>query len=323
MKRVLVTGAGGFIGWHLCKYLKSLGYWVRGVDKQRPEFEPTAADEFLEADLRFKINCSNALCGIDHVYHLAADMGGIGYITHYRANIMVHDAIMNAHMLHEAMLCGVERFLFTSSACVYPRWRQTAPRIVPIREEEAWKSASPEPGYGHAKLYMEKMCEFAREEWGLDTCVARQDPIYGPLGAYDNGREKAPAALCRKIALAKDGDTVEIWGDGQQTRSFLYVDDGVVALHRLMQSNEPGPINIGSEEIVSIGEMVQMIAEIAGKTITPKYLLDAPQGVRGRYLDITRAKQKLGWEPRVCLREGLTITYRWIESELRKRGLVA
>lgn len=317
--RVLVTGAGGFIGHHLVKYLVARGYWVRGVDIKRPEFEESPANEFELLDLRRFENCLIATRGVEHVYHLAADMGGIGYISSNHAEIARNNTLMNLHMLEAARIHGVQRFFFSSSACVYPLYLQRDPVVRPLREADAWP-AEPEEGYGLEKLYMEKLCQYYREDFGLETRVARFHNVYGPLGTYDGGREKAPAAVCRKVALAPDGGEVEIWGDGEQTRSFMYVADCVEGIYRLMHSDYPHPLNLGSEELVTINQLVDLVAEIAGKRIRKRYDLSKPQGVRGRNSDNTLIRQVLGWEPRTPLREGLVPTYRWIEGQLRKAG---
>jgi len=319
--RVLVTGAGGFVGHHLVKYLKDKGYWVRGVDIKHPEYEPSPADEFELLDLRRFDNCLIATRGIDHVYHLAADMGGIGYISAYHAQVARNNTMINVHMLEAARINGVGRFLFSSSACVYPQYLQKTPDVKPLKEEDAWP-ADPEEGYGLEKLFMEKLCQYYYEDYGMETRVVRFHNVYGPLGTYEGGREKAPAAICRKVALAKDGDEIEVWGDGKQTRSFMYIDDCVEGIYRIMQSDYHLPLNLGTEELVTIDELVDIVAEIAGKRIRKRYDLSKPQGVRGRNSDNSKLREVLGWEPQTPLRVGLVPTYRWIEAQLRKAGRI-
>jgi len=318
-RRVLVTGAGGFIGHHLVKYLVARGDWVRGVDLKQPEFEPSPAHEFLVLDLRERRNCERAAQDIEHVYHLAADMGGIGYISVYRASVARNNLLINLGMLEASRLSGVERFFFASSACIYPVYRQASADVSPLREEDAYP-ALPEEGYGWEKLTTEKLCQYYREDYGLETRIARFHNVYGPLGAYEGGREKAPAALCRKIALARDGDEIEVWGDGRQTRSFLYIADCVEGIYRIMQSDYPEPLNLGADRLVTIDELVGLIAQIAGKRIRVRHNLNQPQGVRGRNSDNTRLRAVLGWEPAISLEVGLRETYAWIEQQIRLRG---
>jgi GDP-D-mannose 3', 5'-epimerase len=310
---VLVTGAGGFIGHHLVKYLVERGHYVRGVDIKEPEYEETAADDFVIADLRNYAECLMVTKDIDEIYHLAADMGGIGYITSSHAEITINNTLINAHMLHAARKNGVKRFLFSSSACIYPQYLQTRPDVVPLREEDAFP-ADPEEGYGLEKLYMEKLCQYFTEDWGFATRVVRFHNVYGPLGTYDSGREKAPAAICRKVAALADGSDIEIWGDGKQTRSFMYIDDCVEGIYRIMQSDHGAPLNLGTDELVSVDDLVDIVCKIAGKTLVKRHNPSRPQGVRGRNSDNSRLRRVLGWEPKTPLREGLIPTYRWIEQ---------
>jgi GDP-D-mannose 3',5'-epimerase len=315
---VLVTGAGGFIGHHLVNYLVDRGYAVRGVDINEPEYEKTAADDFVIADLRDHDKCRQVTKGVDEVYHLAADMGGIGYITAFHAEIAMNNTFINAHMLHAAHENKVKRFLFSSSACVYPQHLQKNPDVVPLREEDAFP-ADPEEGYGLEKLYMEKLCQYCSEDWGFATRVVRFHNVYGPLGTYDGGREKAPAAICRKVAMLRDKSEIEIWGDGKQTRSFMYVDDCVEGIYRIMRSDYGLPLNLGTDELVSVDGLVDIISEIANKSLVKRHDTSRPQGVRGRNSDNSRLREVLGWEPKISLRQGLVPTYRWIEEHLLKQ----
>ena len=319
--RVLVTGAGGFIGHHLVGLLVERGCWVRGVDIKEPEFEPTRAHEFEALDLRRWGNCLQATRHIDEVYNLAANMGGIGFIESFKAEIMRDSALINLHMLEAARLNEIQRFLFTSSACVYPGYLQNYPDVTPLAEEHAYP-ADAEDGYGWEKLFTERQCRHYREDYGLETRIVRFHNIFGPLGTFEGGREKSPAAFCRKIALAASNDEIEVWGDGKQTRSYCYIDDCVEGIHRLMRSDHHEPLNLGQDRMVSVDELVDMVAEIAGKPNKKRYDTSKPQGVRGRNSDNTRLRQVLGWVPQVSLERGLEITYRWIRDQLRAQGRI-
>jgi GDP-D-mannose 3', 5'-epimerase len=312
---VLVTGAGGFIGHHLVNYLKARGERVRGVDLKEPEFEASRADEFLILDLRRWEDCQRATEGMHEVYNLAANMGGIGFIEANKAVIMHDNVLINTHMVEAARLAGVERYLYTSSACIYPMYLQQSPDVTPLKEEDAYP-ADPEDGYGWEKLFSERQCRHYLEDYGLETRVVRFHNIFGPLGTYRGGREKSPAAICRKIALANSGDEIEVWGDGMQTRSYCYIDDCVEGIHRLMRSDHREPLNLGQDRLITINELVDIVAAIAGKTIGRRHNLSAPQGVRGRNSDNSRLRDVLGWEPAISLEEGLRRTYLWIEGQL-------
>jgi len=315
--QILVTGAGGFIGHHLVKRLKKDGYWVRGVDLKYPEYEASAADEFKLLDLRDYKACSEATTGVDEVYNLAADMGGIGYITAFLADIARNNVLINAHMLEASCRNGVERYLYSSSACVYAQSKQKSAEVTPLKEEDAYP-ADPEPGYGWEKLFSEELCHYFRKDHGLETRIVRFHNVYGPLGTYDGGKEKAPAAVSRKVAYARDGDEIEVWGDGQQTRSFMYVDDCVEGLIRLMNSDYSEALNLGTDELISVDGLVEMVCRIAGKRLRLRHDLTKPQGVRGRNSDNSRLREVLNWEPKTSLEQGLPVTYQWIASQVSR-----
>jgi GDP-D-mannose 3', 5'-epimerase len=316
--RVLVTGAGGFIGHHLVSFLREQGYWVRGADLKYADFRPTDAHEFRLVDLRRWEDCLAVMEGIDEVFALAADMGGMGFISCNHAQILHNNSLINLHSLEAARQCGVKRYLFSSSACVYPEYRQDDTRCVPLKEQDAYP-AEPQDAYGWEKLITERLCMHYREDYGLETRIVRFHNIFGPHGTWDGGREKAPAALCRKIAKAKlcGENEIEMWGDGEQTRSFCFISDCLEGLCKLMRSDYSQPLNLGQDRMVSINELAQMIGDIAGVPIVLRHV-PGPQGVRGRNSDNTRLREVLGWEPQVSLETGLAQTYAWIEEQVRK-----
>lgn len=318
-ERVLVCGAGGFIGGHLVQKLLSDGVnVVRAVDvKPFDEWYQKDNDvENLSLDLEDKDNCYKATDDIQIVFQLAADMGGMGFIENNKALCML-SVLTNTHMLMAARNSGVERFFYSSSACVYNGDKQKNADVVPLKEEDAYP-ALPEDGYGWEKLFSERMCRHFEEDFGLQTRVARYHNVYGPFGTYDGGREKAPAAICRKVIQAKASGKheIEIWGDGHQTRSFMYIDDCTKGTQAILESDIREPINLGSSELVSINQLVDIVEEIAGIKLKRNYKLDAPKGVNGRNSDNTKIVQYLGWEPSIRLRDGLSRTYDWIESQL-------
>lgn len=314
--RVLVTGAGGFIGHHLVSFLKSRGHWVRGVDLKYPEYEASLADEFVLLDLRESQHGFDITEGVNDVYALAADMGGMGYIGVHSAPILRDNLLINLHTIEGARRNGVSRYLYTSSACIYPEYLQMDSDVAPLREVDAYP-AQPQDAYGWEKLISERLCLYFTQDYGMETRIVRFHNIFGRLGTWTGGREKAPAAICRKVAIAKlTGDpVVEIWGDGEQTRSFCYIDDCVEGIYRLMHSNWSQPLNLGQDRMVTINELAEMVASIAGVEIVKKHI-DGPQGVRGRNSDNALLREVLGWEPQISLEHGLARTYTWIEAQV-------
>ena len=315
--KVLVTGAGGFIGHHLVTYLKERGYWVRGVDIKYPEFSKIDADEFEVLDLRRWDNCLQATRGVDEVYALAADMGGMGYISFNNAVILRNNTLINFHTLEAARTNGIKRYFYTSSACVYPEYRQMDVNLEPLKEKDAYP-AQPQDAYGWEKLITEHLCLEYRRDFGLETRIVRFHNIFGPEGTWDGGREKAPAALCRKIAIAKlsGKSEIEIWGDGEQTRSFCYIDDCLTGIYKLMRSDFHEPLNLGQDRLISINGLADLIMDIAGVKLVKKHV-EGPEGVRGRNSDNSLLKEVLAWEPEVPLEEGLRHTYGWIENQVK------
>ena len=318
MARILVTGAGGFIGSHLARELHRQGHFVRAVDIKWDGYikEPYYSEK-VTLDLRNFENCLAVTKDMDYVYNLAANMGGIGFITAVGAEVMHDNVLINANMLQASVENGVKRFFFSSSACVYPTYKQTSAEVESLKEEDAFP-ADPDNFYGWEKLYTEKMCEAYKRDYGLEVRIARYHNIYGPEGTYEGGREKAPAALCRKVAQASNPGVITIWGDGKQTRSFCYIDDCIRGTIMLMESDYDQPLNIGSDRLVTIDELAEIIIKVSGKEIRKEYDLSSPQGVRGRNADLTLVKRVLGWEPQVSLEEGLERTYKWIEDMITK-----
>ncbi len=315
-KRILVCGAGGFIGGHLVKRLKAEGYWIRGADMKAHEFASTAADEFIVGDLRDQAVARGVVEGIDEVYQLAADMGGAGYIFtgEHDAVVMHNSATINLNVLESGYRAGVQKFFYSSSACMYPAYNQEDPHNPKCSEESAYPAA-PDSEYGWEKLFSERLYFAYMRNYGVQVRVARFHNIFGPEGTWKGGREKAPAAICRKVAEAPDRGEIEIWGDGCQTRSFLYIDECVDGIRRLMESDFTGPVNIGSNEMVSINQLAYLVMDVADKKLSLHHV-PGPLGVRGRNSDNRLIAQKLGWSPSRPLREGLEKTYSWIQRQI-------
>ena len=319
MKKALICGAGGFIGSHLVKRLKKEGYWVRGVDLKYPEYDDTAADDFIIGDLRDYSVCQRSIDqSFDEIYQLAADMGGAGFVFtgENDADIMHNSGLINMNILDVAWKRNSRKIFYSSSACMYPESNQLDPDN-PMTAEYSAYPANPDSEYGWEKLFSERLFLAFHRNKGMDIRIARFHNIFGPLGTWDGGREKAPAAFCRKVAMAKDGDVIQMWGDGKQTRSFLYIDECLEGVRRLMMQDDfIGPVNIGSEEMVSINELAQMAMDIAGKNMSIEHI-PGPLGVRGRNSDNRLIKEKLGWEPNYPLKSGMKITYQWIEEQVQ------
>jgi len=316
MKKILVCGAGGFIGGHLVNRLKSDGHWVRGVDLKENEFGNNNSDEFILGDLRNPNICQKAVECIDEVYQLAADMGGAGYIFtgEHDADVMNNSALCNLNVLGAAQKAGVKKIFYSSSACMYPEYNQMDPDNPKCTEDSAYPAA-PDSEYGWEKLFSERLYLSYYRNYGIEVRIARFHNIFGPQGTWEGGKEKAPAAMCRKVAEARDGTSIEVWGDGKQTRSFLYIDECVEGVIRLMNSDFTGPVNIGSEEMIAINDFAQMAIDISGKNLTIKNV-EGPTGVRGRNSDNALLYEKLNWKPSLPLEIGMKKTYDWIKEQV-------
>lgn len=321
MKKALVCGAGGFIGGHLVKRLKAEGYWVRGVDIKEHEFSPTSADHFVLGDLRNQVVCRTITGDIrfDELYQLAADMGGAGYIFtgEHDAAVMHNSATINLNMLEEAKKSGIAKIFYSSSACIYPEEAQLDPNNSGLPEESAYP-AHPDSEYGWEKLFSERLYLSYARNYGMEVHIARFHNVFGPEGTWDGGREKAPAAMCRKVAESTDGGSIEIWGDGEQTRTFLYIDECLEGVRRLMESDFTGPVNIGSDELISINNLAKLAMKFANKEIDIRHI-DGPLGVRGRCSDNTLIDEKLGWRPIWSLSKGYEITYKWVAEQVAQK----
>ncbi len=320
-KKALVCGAGGFIGAHMVKKLKREGFWVRGVDLKKPEFGETKADDFVVGDLRDPVLCNNVTDQpFDEVYQFAADMGGAGFVFtgENDAAIMHNSGMINLNMLEAGRKARIGRMFYSSSACIYPEYNQMDPDNPNCAEDSAYPAA-PDSDYGWEKLFSERLYMAYARNYGMNVHVARYHNIFGDEGTWTGGREKSPAALCRKIAEAKDGGEIEIWGDGKQTRSFLYIDECIEGTQRLLRSDVMGPLNIGSQEMVTINRLAELVMEVAGKKVSLKHV-PGPLGVRGRNSDNRMIKEKLGWAPSQPLKKGLEVTYKWIAEQVKKTG---
>lgn len=318
-KKAIVTGAGGFIGSHLVSSLKNRGYYVIGIDLKKPEFSETKADEFHIHDLREWPSTQDLFSPVDELYMLAADMGGVGYINTVNAAIIRNSTLINLHSLEAAAVHGIKKVFYASSACVYPEFKQEDLHAKALAEDDAMP-AQPDTPYGWEKLFTEQACASYAKDFGLDIRIARFHNIFGPEGTYQGGREKSPAAICRKVAIAKQKDAIEVWGDGKQERSYCFIDDCVLGIEKLMESEVTKPINIGSDRLISVDGLVEMVSNIAKKNISIEHDLTRPQGVRSRNADITMAREQLNWEPKISLEDGLAATYKWIHEQITKNN---